>query len=93
MEHKGNKAIYMSVTELASMLGISRTAVIKRITKGQIKARKIGNNYAIPMEAAHEIIGEADDEILTEERKKEIKLAIEKVVEEYGETLKLLGKE
>ena len=45
------------------------------------------------MEHVTEIVGGLDSGILTEEKKSEIKKAVEKVVQEYGDTLKLLGKE
>ena len=93
MENKGKKAIYISVEELAKMLGISRIAVFKKIKKGQIPAEKIGRSYAISVEHVSEIIGNQDNSILTESKKTEIKNAVEKVVTEYGETLRLLGKE
>jgi excisionase family DNA binding protein len=93
MDHKGKKAIYMSVTELAKTLGLSRVAIFKKIKKGQISAHMIGNHYAIPVEDVREMIGAAENNVLTEEKKGQIKKAIQKVVEEYGETLRLLGKE
>lgn len=88
-----NKRKYISVTELAKMFGISRIAVFKRIKKGQIPAEKIGRSYAISMDDVNEIIQETNLKTLTEERKEIIKKAVEKTVKEYGETLRLLGKE
>lgn len=93
MENKGKKAIYISIAELAKMLGISRIAVFNKIKKGQIPAEKIGRSYAISMEHVNEIISGSNSSVLTEDKKSEIKKAVEKVVKEYGETLKLLGKE
>lgn len=93
MENKDKKAIYVSVAELAKMLGVSRIAVFKKIKKGQIPAEKIGRSYAISMEDVNEIISGHNSAVLTEDKKQEIKKAVEKVVKEYGETLKLLGKE
>lgn len=93
MQDKGKKAIFVSVAELAKMLGISRVAVFKRIKKGQIEAEKIGGSYAISAEHASEILHGSRSKQLTEEGKEEIKRAVEKVVHEYGETLRLLGKE
>lgn len=93
MENKGKKAIYVSVQELANMLGVSRIAVFKKIQKGQIPAHKIGRSYAISMEDISNLTNLSEPDILTEEKKQEIKNAVEKVVKEYGETLKLLGKE
>jgi len=93
MENKGKRAIYISIAELAEMLGISRIAVFRKIKKGQIPADKIGRSYAISMEHVHDLIGDIKSKILTDEKKAEIKKAVEKVVKEYGETLRLLGKE
>ena len=93
MENKGKKTKYISVAELAKMLGISRIAVFNKIKKGQIPAEKIGRSYAISMEHVNEIISGSSVGVLTDDKKEEIKKAVEKVVREYGETLKLLGKE
>ncbi|MEK7636262.1 MAG: helix-turn-helix domain-containing protein [Patescibacteria group bacterium] len=93
MENKAKKAVYTSITELAKMLGISRVAVFKRIKKGQIPAERIGRSYAISMEYVTDLIHNGHSKILTEDKKAEIKRAVEKVVKEYGETLRLLGKE
>lgn len=91
MENKGKKAIYISITELAKMLGISRVAVFKKIQKGQIPAERIGRSYAISVEHVNEMMQTSG--VLTEDKKREIDRAVEKVVKEYGETLRLLGKE
>ncbi|MGB4834299.1 MAG: helix-turn-helix domain-containing protein [Candidatus Moraniibacteriota bacterium] len=84
-----SKKKYVSVAELAEKLGVSRVAVFKRIKKGQIYAEKIGRAYAIPVEEVEDI----ENDVLTSDRKENIKKAVEKVVKEYGETLRLLGKE
>lgn len=91
MEKKITKS-HISVAEMAKLLGISRVAVFNRIKKGQIPAEKIGRNYIISAHVANEILYGAG-EVLTEEKKAVIKKAVEKTVKEYGETLKLLGKE
>lgn len=87
------KKPYISVAELAKILGISRVAVFKRIKKGHIPAEKIGRSYAISTSHVDEIVRGIDLKNLTEDQKEEIKKAVEKVVEDYGDTLKLLGKE
>ena len=84
---------YISVAELAKILGISRVAVFKRIKKGEIPAEKIGRSYAISSEDVDEIIKGKGSGRLTSEKKEVIEDAVEKVVKEYGQTLKLLGKE
>jgi len=80
---------YFSVKELADILQISRIAVFKKIKNGQIKAEKIGRNYIIPR---NQIEYAVQDE-LSDKLKKEIEKGVRKVINEYGETLKMLGKE
>ncbi len=88
-----NTPKYISVAELAKMLKISRVAVFNKIKKRQIPAEKIGRAYAIPYEYVASILQDIDVSVLTEDRKTEIKKAVDRVVKEYGETLRLLGKE
>jgi excisionase family DNA binding protein len=83
------KQEYLTIPQLAKMLGISRIAVYRKVRKGQIKARKIGRNYAIPREA----FGISRGRPLSARAKKEIDAVIQRVVREYGETLRLLGRE
>jgi len=80
---------YISIPELAKLLGISRIAVYKKVRKGQIRAVKIGRNFAIPKKYISGIIGKD----LNEQNKKEIDNAVRKTVQEYGEVLRLLGRE
>lgn len=80
---------YVTIPQLAELLGISRIAVYKKVRKGQIKAVKIGRNYAIPIKYVDDILGKK----LTRETRKEIDKAIKKTVREYGEVLRLLGQE
>lgn len=89
---KEKKAKYISVAELARMLGISRIAVFKKIKNGKIPAEKIGRSYVISMDFVRTIIPDRN-KILEEKEKKIIEKTVKKVVKEYGETLKQLGKE
>lgn len=93
MDNKGKKAIYVSIAELAKMLGISRVAVFNKVKKGHIPAERIGRSYAISMEHVAELLHAGTGRILSDQKKEEITKAVEKVVKEYGETLRLLGKE
>jgi excisionase family DNA binding protein len=68
---------FVTVTELAGRLGLSRMAIHKWIKLGKLHAEKAGNAYLIPV-----------DQI-----KVEIERGVAKVVKEYGETLRRLGKE
>ncbi len=80
---------FLSTTEVALLLGISRQAVFKKIKAGGIKARKIGRNFLIDKKDLAEILGA----VLTEQQKREIEKSVDKTIREYGETLKLLGQE
>ena len=80
---------YFTTSELAKILGISRIAVFKKIKAGQIKAKKIGRNFAIPRKEFDVILGQS----LTLDQKKEIDAGVKKVIKEYSKTLELLGNE
>lgn len=80
---------YISIPELADILGISRIAVYKKVKKGEIKAVKIGRNFAIPKRYVSGILGKS----LNEGDKNKINKAIKRTVREYGEVLKRLGRE
>ncbi len=41
------KSEFLSVSQLAKILKISRVAVLKRINRGAIKATKVGPNFVI----------------------------------------------
>ncbi|MHC4618205.1 MAG: helix-turn-helix domain-containing protein [Planctomycetota bacterium] len=81
------KGEYITIPQLAKILGLSRVAVYKRVKKGQIKAMRIGKNYAIPREYVIGILGKT----LNRGDKRLIDDAVKKTVKEYGEVLRLLG--
>ena len=56
------KNTYITIPELARILGISRVAVYKKVRKGQIKAAKIGRAYAIPRKYVTDILGQTLDQ-------------------------------
>lgn len=85
MEHNE----YISIAQFANVLGISRIAVYQKIKKGQIKAVRIGRSFAIPRKYLTDITGRT----LGEKDKKIIDEAVKKTFQEYGELLKLLGRE
>lgn len=80
---------FLTVKELADILGISRIAVFNKIKKGQLIATKAGKTYLIPRD---QLVGIIDNN-LSEEEKIKIKKGVSKVIRDYGETLKMLGKE
>ena len=80
---------YLTIPQVARILGISRIAVYKKVKKGDIQAIRVGRNYAIPEGTLAAVLGKT----LREADKKEIDRAVRKTVREYGEVLKLLGNE
>jgi excisionase family DNA binding protein len=83
------KKEYITIPQLAKMLGISRIAAYKKVKTGQIPAEKIGRNYVISKsDIARSLTGK-----MTGKSKKRIDSAVKKTVQEYGQALKWLGKE
>jgi len=80
---------YLTIPELAKLLGVSRIAIYNRVKKGQIPASKIGKTYVITDRTIANILGKE----VTKSGKKQIDTAVRKTVQEYGEVLKKLGKE
>lgn len=46
-----NKSQFITVAEMAKMLGVTRAAINKQITEGKMPAEKVGRNYLIPKTA------------------------------------------
>ena len=80
---------YISIAQFAKVLGVSRIAIYKKIKKGQIEAIRIGRSFVIPKKYLTDITGKT----LSEKNKKIIDEAVIKTFKEYGEVLKLLGRE
>ena len=83
------RADYLTTAETARILGVSRVAVFQKIKGGKIKAEKFGRNYLI----ARKDILEASGNVLSKQRRRELEAGVDKVVAEYGEVLRRLGKE
>ena len=83
------KEKYLTIPQLAKILGVTRIAIYKRVKKGEIKSIRIGRNFAISIEEAENISGKT----LSEEDKKIIDKAVNKTISEYGDVLKKLGRE
>jgi excisionase family DNA binding protein len=88
-ETKPKRCPYYSVPQVGALLGISRIAVHRRIRSGEIKAIKIGRNYAIHCSYVRDIVGEA----VSPETKRIIRQAVKKTVKQYGPLLLRLGRE
>jgi excisionase family DNA binding protein len=80
---------YFSTKEVADILGISTVAVFKKIKNGTLKAEMISGGYLISKEDLMKLLNVS----VTEEEKTKIAEAVKKTIEEYGEVLKMLGKE
>lgn len=78
---------YLTIPELAKLLGISRIAVYNKVKQGIIPSQKIGRNYAISKRDIKNIV----ERQLTEADKELIAQAIKKAMAEYSEVFKLLG--
>ncbi|MDH7512441.1 MAG: helix-turn-helix domain-containing protein [Clostridiales bacterium] len=78
---------YFTIPQLAEILGLSRIAIYKKVKRGEIKAVKIGRNYAIPEARISEILGKN----VSKRTKRIIEEAVRKTVEDYGEVLRMLG--
>lgn len=82
-----NENRFLSTTELAKIMGISRIAVYKKVKKGEIKAMRVGRNFVIERKDLGGILNEE----ISPQEKRTIEEAVKKMVGEYGETLRLLG--
>jgi excisionase family DNA binding protein len=83
------KQEYITIPQLAKLLGLSRIEVYRKVRKGQIPAIKIGRVYAISDRDITYILGSK----ISNKAKKRVDSAVRKTVREYGEVLKKLGKE
>ena len=83
------KQKYITIPQLAKLLGLSRIEVYRKVKKGQIPATKIGRIYAISDRDITQILGKE----VGNARKKQIDAIVKKTIKEYGELLKRLGKE
>ena len=80
---------YITIPQLAKVLGISRVTVYRKVKSGQIAAHKIGHAYVIADSEITKILNRE----LSSKDKKQIEKAVKKVVKQYGQTLRLLGDE
>lgn len=88
MENKDKKeGKFLTPGQVAKKLGISRAAVHKRIKKEQLKAEKVNGHYFI----SNNSVGEKQS--TSDKDKKVIEQGVKKVVREYKDALRMLGKE
>lgn len=77
---------FLSVTETAKLLGITRTAVLKKIKTGSLVAKKMGHAYFIDRDDLTVV----SDREVSNNQKVTIDASVQKTIHEYGETLHLL---
>jgi excisionase family DNA binding protein len=83
------KQKYITIPQLAKLLGLSRIEVYRKVRKGQIKAERIGRMYVITDKEVAHILGKKP----TAKDKGQIEKAVKKAVKDYGEVLRKLGEE
>lgn len=83
------KKKFLTIPELAKLLGKSRIAVYKDVKSGKIAATRIGRNYAISDRDVARILGKE----MSGKDKRQVNVAVKRVVREYAEVLKKLSKE
>ena len=90
MENQGQK-LFFTTSEVAKLFKVSRITIFNRIKNGSLRAEKIGRNYFIKKEEVDYVLN--TNHHLSIEEKQNIKQAVDRAVLEYGEALKMLGKE
>jgi excisionase family DNA binding protein len=80
---------YITIPELAKLLGVSRIAIYRKVKRGQIPAVKIGRTYVITDHTVQDVLGKQ----ISAKGKTRIDAAVRRTVREYGEVLKKLGRE
>jgi len=80
---------YITIPQLARLLGISRIAVYKKVKAGQIKAMRVGRIYVISNRDIAKILGKE----ISAKGKRQVDAAVKRTVLEYGEVLKRLAKD
>lgn len=82
-----DKKDIFSVTEVAKLMGISRTHVLRKIESGEILATKVGNSYIIKKDDLPGIYRR-----ITEKDKRDVETAVNKTLADYEEVIRRLGK-
>ena len=80
---------YITIPELAKLLGVSRGAIYKRVKKGEIPSIRPGREYLICDPDVQRILGKR----MSKKDKDQVERAIRRTVDEYGDVLKWLSKE
>lgn len=79
---------FISVAEAAKQMGYSRIHVVRLINAGKIQAKKVGRSFVVDKNSIGGVYAQ-----ITPGQKQQIDRAVSKIMSEYGEALKKLGKE
>lgn len=80
---------YISIPDLAKLLGVSRITVYNRVKRGEIEAEKVGRTYVITEETVTSLLSKEP----TAKEKKQMDAAVKRTVKEYGDVLRRLATE
>ncbi len=80
---------FLSVSEVAKLLRVSRIAVHKQIKSGRLRAEKVGRNYIVARADVETALGTS----VSTKQKADIKRIVKKAVREYKVAFRRLGKE
>lgn len=78
----------LSIPQAAQLLGLSRIEVYRKVKRGEIPAQRLGRNFYILRKNLGNVFIP-----INKTSEKKVDQAIAKTLKDYGETLKLLGKE
>ncbi|MBI2982228.1 MAG: excisionase family DNA-binding protein [Deltaproteobacteria bacterium] len=78
----------LSVAEAARRIGLSRMQVIRKIKSGEISAQRVGRSYVIPEDGLPGIYRK-----ITPSDKSQVERAVKRVLQEYGDAIRRLGRE
>lgn len=88
MDDNSTKMKWMSTSQVAQRLGVSRMEVVRKIKRGELSAHKVGRSYMIKEGSLPGI-----HRSITESEKKNVEQAVEQVIQQYGDVIRRLGHE
>lgn len=82
---------FYTTSQAAALLGVSRITIFRWIKDGSLPSSKISNLYLIPRQEIESRI--ATTSHLSTKGKEEIRTLMIKAIRDYGETIRMLGRE
>ena len=83
------KTDFVSTSEAAKILQVSRIAIFNKIKAGKLPAIKVGRNFVIKKSDVLKAAGE----LLTSGQKRKINRAVERATTQYGDVFRRLSQE